>query len=74
MDHTRYHSPEELKEGSLKHITDAVALLNDKATPDELDEYRKFIVALANRVAEAHKGITDTERSVIAEIEGALGS
>jgi hypothetical protein len=74
MDHTRYHSPEELKEGSLKHITDAVALLKEKATPEELDEYKKFIVALANRVAEAHKGITDTERSVIAEIEGALGS
>ena len=27
-DHTRYHSPEELKEGTRKHITDAVELLN----------------------------------------------
>src|SRR5258708_32857541 len=27
MDHTRYHSPEELKEGTVKNITDAVELL-----------------------------------------------
>jgi hypothetical protein len=74
MDHTRYHSPEELKAASLKHLTDAVTLLESKATPEELDEYRKFIVGLANRVAEAHKGVTDTERSAIAEIEAALGS
>src|SRR6266550_9160349 len=67
MDHTRFHSPEELKEASLKHITDAVELLKSKATPEELDEYRKFVVGLANRVAEAHKGVTDTERSAIAE-------
>jgi hypothetical protein len=45
-----------------------------EATPEELDEYRKFIVGLANRVAEAHKGITDTERSAIAEIESALAA
>jgi hypothetical protein len=73
MDHTRYHSPEELKQGTLKHITDAVELLKAKATPEELEEYKKFIVGLANRVAEAHKGVTDVERSAIAEIEAALG-
>jgi hypothetical protein len=72
-DHTRYHSPEELKAGTAKHLTDAVELLKAKATPEELDEYKKFIVGLANRVAEAHKGVTDVERSAIAEIEAALG-
>jgi DNA-binding transcriptional regulator GbsR (MarR family) len=83
MDHTRYHSPEELKDGSLKHITDAVALLKEKATPEELDEYKKFIVALANRVADARKEgflglsgerVSDDERSAIAEIESALAA
>jgi len=74
MDHTRYHSPEELKEACLGHITDAVGLLKAKATPEELDEYKRFIVGLANRVAEAHKGVTDVERSAIGEIEAALGS
>ena len=82
MDHTRYHSPEELKEASLGHIRDAVALLKEKATPEEVDEYKKFIVALANRVAEARKEgfmglsgerVSDAERSAIAEIEATLG-
>jgi hypothetical protein len=82
MDRTRYHSPEELKEGSLKHITEAVDLISSKATPEELEEYKKFIVGLANRVAEARKEgflglsgerVSDDERAAIAEVEAALG-
>jgi hypothetical protein len=82
MDHTRYHSPEELKQACLKHITDAVDLLKSKATPEELDEYKKFVLSLANRVAEARKEgflglsgerVSDDERSSIAEVEAALG-
>jgi len=81
MDHTRFHSPEELKEASLKHITDAVELLKSKAAAEELDEYKKFIVALANRVAEARKEgfmglsgdrVSDDEKTAIAEVEAAL--
>ena len=82
MDHTRYHSPDELKQASLKHVTDAVALLKEKATPEEVDEYKKFIVGLANRVAEARKEgflglsgerVSEDERSAIGEVEAALG-
>jgi hypothetical protein len=82
MDHTRYHSPDELKEGTLKHITDAVELLKAKATPEELEEYKKFIVGLANRVAEARKEgflglsgerVSGDETAAIQEIEAALG-
>jgi hypothetical protein len=82
MDHTRYHSPEELKAGTLKHITDAVELLKAKATPEELEEYKKFIVGLANRVAEARKEgflglsgerVSGDETTAIQEIETALG-
>jgi hypothetical protein len=82
MDHTRYHSPAELKEGTLKHITDAVELLKAKATPEELEEYKKFIVGLANRVAEARKEgflglsgerVSGDETAAIQEIEAALG-
>jgi hypothetical protein len=81
MDRTRFHSPEELKEASVKHLTDAVELLKAKATPEEVDEYKKFIVGLANRVAEARKEgflglsgerVSDDERSAIGEVEAAL--
>src|SRR5947209_10235541 len=45
-DHTHYHSPEELKQGGLQHLRDAVALLETKATPDEAGDYRRFILTL----------------------------
>ena len=55
MDHTRYHTPEELREHGLRHIRDAVSLLGGKATTEELDAYRRFVLAVADRVAAAHK-------------------
>jgi hypothetical protein len=77
-DHTRYHSPDELKEHALGHIHDAVALLQAKATPQELEDYRGFVLGLAERVAAAHsehgEAVSESERTMIGEIEGALGS
>ncbi|MGA8219558.1 MAG: hypothetical protein WB771_13430 [Solirubrobacterales bacterium] len=82
MDHTRYKTPEELKDASLKHISDAVAVLKSKATSEELDEYKQFILGLAQRVAEARKEgfmglsgdrVSDDEKTAIGEISGALG-
>ena len=55
IDHTRYHSAAELWENGLKHLRDATALLEGKATAEELDEYRRFVLALAGKVAAAHK-------------------
>jgi hypothetical protein len=54
-DRTHFHSPEELQQADLGHISAATALLEQKATPAEVDEYRSFVLALATRVAEAHK-------------------
>ena len=38
IDHTRYHSAEELKENGLKHLRDAVELVERKATGEELED------------------------------------
>jgi hypothetical protein len=79
MDKTKSHSAEELKEHGLQRIREAVALVEQKATPDELGDYRRFITSLAERVAGA-KGegdgdkVSDAERAAIAEINEALGS
>src|SRR6201985_515000 len=77
-DHTHYHSPDELKQGGLQHLRDAVALLETKATPDEVNEYRRFILTLADKVAAAHRehgqSATEAEQQAIAEIATALGS
>jgi hypothetical protein len=83
IDRTRYHSPEELKEHGLQHLREAVELLERKAAPEEVDEYRRFVLTLANRVADAHKEgflglsgerVSEAERAAVAEIAEALGT
>jgi hypothetical protein len=75
-DHTHYHSPEELKEHGLQHLRDSVALLERKATPVEVDEYRQFIVNLSHRVAAAHRehgqDVSEAEQGAIDDITSAL--
>ena len=76
-DHTRYHSVEEIKQHGLQHLRDAVELLEGKATPDELEDYRRFVVMLAQRVAEAHRedgvAVSPAEQTAIDDISAALG-
>jgi hypothetical protein len=80
VDHTRYHSPQELSDSVLAHLRDAVALLQAKATPQELDDYKQFVVGLAEKVAAAHKeghgatdAVSDLERAAIDSVVQALG-
>jgi hypothetical protein len=77
-DHTHYHSPDELKQHGLQHLRDSVALLERKATPVEVDEYRRFIVTLAHKVAAAHREhgeeVSESEQAAINDITGALNA
>ncbi len=77
-DHTHYHSMEELKQHGLQHLRESVALLQTKATPEEVDEYRRFIVTLSHRVAAAHRehgvDVSEAEQAAINDITAALGS
>jgi len=77
-DHTHYHSLDELKQHGLQHLRDAVALLGTKATPDEVDEYRRFIVTLSQHVAAAHRehgvAVSEAEQAAIDDISQALGA
>jgi len=81
MDRTRASSPEQLKENALQNIREAVEILKGRASDEEIAEYKKFIAALAERVAEARKEgflglsgerVSDEERAAIDEIEAAL--
>ena len=77
-DHTRYHSAEELKQAGLGHLRDAVGVLESKATPEEVEDYRRFVLTLADKVASAHReggqAVSDAERAAIKEIADALGT
>jgi hypothetical protein len=74
--HERANSAGELKEQTLQQLRDAVTLLRNKATPEELDAYRSFVLNVANRVANAHKeddvAVGSEEQAVIEEISASL--
>ena len=77
-DHTRYRSFEELKQNGLQHLRDAVALLEQKATVEEVAAYKRFVLAIADKVANAHReggtSVSDAERAAVEEITAALGT
>jgi hypothetical protein len=71
------HNPEELRDQALACLTDATALLQDKATVEERDEYRRFVITVASKVAAAHresgKQVSAPEAQAIQDIRTALG-
>ena len=81
MDRARAGSPDELKQHNLDNVRQAISVLKTKASDEEVEEYRKFILGLAERVAEARKEgflglsgerVSDAERAAIGEVEAAL--
>jgi hypothetical protein len=76
-DHTKHHSLDELKQHTYEQLRKAVELLGTKATPDEVDDYRQFIITLAERVAKRHEedgaDVSGAEQQAIEEIRAALG-
>ena len=78
VDHTHYHSPEELRDSGLGHLRDAMALLEAKATAEERDDYRHFVLTLANKVAAAHRehgqDVSPAEAEAIQQITAAVGA
>ena len=77
LDHTRYHSAEELRDNGLRHLREAVALVDGKATAPEADDYRRFVLTLAGQVAAAHReggqSVSPAEAEAIRQITAALG-
>lgn len=77
VDRSRFQSLEEFKEHGLAHLREAVGVLEQKATPQELDDYRRFVLGLARRVASAHREdgveVSPAEQAAISDIAGALG-
>lgn len=78
VDHTRYHSPDELKEHGLAQLREAVSLVGGTASSEELDDYRQFVVTLASKVAEAHREhgqqVSPAEAAAIQDITAAVSA
>jgi hypothetical protein len=79
-----YGSPEELRTKGLAEISEAVSILEAKASSDEVDAYRGFVLAVAERVAHAHKSggflgfggheVSESEQEALDAIAEAMGT
>lgn len=72
----RYDSGEELERQGLGRLSEAVRLLEQKATRGEVHGYKRFTLDVAANVAEAHKeeigSVTPEERAAIEKIASSL--
>jgi hypothetical protein len=64
-------------------LREAIGILSGKATPEEVDDYKRFVMTVAQTVAAAHKEggflgiggkpVSDAENRALDEISTALG-
>jgi hypothetical protein len=70
-------TPEDLREQGLDCLAQVATLLADKATVEERDDYRRFVLTVADKVAAAHreggKQVSPAEEQAIQDITTALG-
>jgi hypothetical protein len=78
MERGKVHNPEELRDQAIDCLRDATTLLEHKATTEERDDYRHFVLTVANKVAAAHrekgKQVSPAEQQAIQDITTALGA
>ena len=66
-------TPDNAAEQAIAAITDALATLETKATPEEISEYKQFIYATAESVANAAgSGLFGTGKSKVSDTEAAV--
>jgi hypothetical protein len=74
----KIHTHEELRDQQLSCLTDAATLVANKATAEERDDYRHFVLTVANKVAAAHREqgrrVSPAEEQAIQDITTALGA
>jgi hypothetical protein len=82
VDKTRLPSVEAMEAHLLENVANAVKLLDEKAEASEKEEYGKFVVGLAERVAEAHREgflglsgerVSDAERAAVEKVAETVG-
>ena len=84
IDHKQFTSAEDLRTRGLGKLTEAVSLLESKATPEEVETYRTFALDVAVHAAEADKSggflgvggerVTAAETTALADVAAALGA
>ena len=71
-DRAHQHSKEAVVASAVTHLKTAVAIISEKATAQELADYRSFVTSLCSAVAAAHReggaAVSPEEADVITQI------
>jgi hypothetical protein len=83
IDPDRYRSPEQIAGENIERLRGAVRLVESRADRAEAGEYKRFVLAVARRVAEAHKEggflgiggrqVSEDEQRALEQIAATLG-
>ena len=65
--------PDRLRNETMESLRSSVALLAEKS-PDDADAYRKFVLDLAEAIANAKSGESNVEAAMVSQIRDAMGS
>ena len=84
FDRERFKTPDDVRTVGLQLLRDAVQLLEGKATPEEVEDYKRFVLNVADTVAHARKEggvlgiggkpVSDAEKAALDEIASTLGT
>jgi len=84
LDTGQFSSKEDLRTSGLAKITEAVGIVEAKATPEELADYKSFAMTIAQHAAEADKSggflgiggerVSGNEESALNDVAAALGT
>ena len=85
LDPSRYRgSVEDLRTAGLQRLREAVQVLEQRAGPEEVDDYRRFVLTVAERAAQAHKEggflgvggqrVSEREQAALEEIAATIGA
>jgi hypothetical protein len=84
MDQERLRASGDLSAASTERLREALRILEQKASPDEVEAYKRFVTDAAEAVAKAHKEggfvgiggtqVSEREQAALDEITAALGS
>ena len=82
VDQNRIRSAGDLVSASSERLREALGLLQEKATPEEVDAYKRFVLTAAEAAANAHKEggfmgvggkqVSDEEQAALDEIAATL--
>ena len=84
MDKERLQGAGDLSRASAERLREALALVEQKAAPEEVEAYKRFVLDVAEAAARAHKEggfigiggkeVSESEQAALDEIAAALGT